>query len=89
MSESFTRELTGETTEIRGASGWREPLREAGAHIYVDGDRPVHVGGGLLLIHAKEGGAARVHLRNGSTLEVAIPAKSSLIFDTKTGAQLL
>ena len=53
----------------------------------MDGDRPVHVGGGLLVIHAKEEGAARV--RNGSTLEVAIPAQSSLIFDTKTGAQLL
>ena len=37
----------------------------------------------------KDGGAARVHLRNGSTLEVAIPAKSSLLFDTQTGVQLL
>ena len=89
LSESFTRELTVETQEIRGAAAWREALRAAGAHIYVDGDRPVHVGGGLLLIHSKEGGAARVHLRNGSRLDIDIPAKSSLIFDTKTGARLL
>ncbi len=89
LSAAFTAELTPATKEIKGAGEWREALRAAGAHIYVDGDRPVHVGGGLLLIHDKDGGAARVHLRNGSTLEVTIPPKSSLIFDARTGARLL
>ncbi|MFN7650023.1 MAG: hypothetical protein ACK5UT_21205 [Acidobacteriota bacterium] len=89
LSAAFTAELTAETRQIEGAAAWREALRAAGAHIYVDGDRPVHVGGGLLLIHDKDGGAARVHLRNGSKIELTIPPRSSLIFDTKTGARLL
>lgn len=89
LSAAFTAELTAETRQIEGATAWREALRAAGAHIYVDGDRPVHVGAGLLLIHDKDGGAARVHLRNGSKIELTIPPRSSLIFDTKTGARLL
>jgi hypothetical protein len=89
LSAAFTAELTPGTRQIEGAGAWREVLRAAGAHIYVDGDRPVHVGGGLLLIHDKDGGAARVHFRNGSTLEVTIPPKSSLIFDARTGTRLL
>jgi len=89
LNESFTRELTEGSKEIRGAAEWPEARGAAGAHMCGNGDRPVPVGGGLSLIHAKEGGAARVHLRNGSTLEVELPAKSSLIFDTKTGAHLL
>jgi len=89
LSAAFTAELTAETRQIEGATAWREALRAAGAHIYVDGDRPVHVGAGLLLIHDKDGGAARVHLRNGSKIKLTIPPRSSLIFDTKTGARLL
>ncbi|MBL8209586.1 MAG: hypothetical protein JNK87_02685 [Bryobacterales bacterium] len=78
------------TTPLGTAAEWREVFREAGAHLYVEGGEDVvHAGAGLVLVHSKEGGARRIVLRGGRTLQVTLPAKSSWVFDARSGERAL
>jgi len=73
-----------------GPAAWRDLFKAAGAHIYVDDeDTVVHAGAGLVLLHTKGGGPRRVTLRNGRSLIVDLPPKSSWLFDANTGERLL
>ena len=68
---------------------WRQILRDAGAHLYVDTGDVVHAGAGLVLVHTKEGGARRVRFRGGAAKDVVLPPKSSWVFDAETGERVL
>jgi hypothetical protein len=70
-------------------AGWREIFRAAGAHLYVAQDAVIHAGGGVVLLHTKEGGPHRLTLRNGRTANLELPPKSSWLFDAVTGDRLL
>jgi hypothetical protein len=68
---------------------WRRIFQAAGAHLYVDGGEVIHAGGGLLLIHTKDGGQRRVAFRSGKAFAVTLPPKASWLFDLETGERLL
>ncbi|BDC51696.1 hypothetical protein F183_A40110 [Bryobacterales bacterium F-183] len=72
------------------AADLRKACDEAGAHLYTDREGDVvHAGGGLVLIHTKDGGPRRLKFRSGRQVEVTLPAKSSWIFDAVSGERLL
>ncbi|MDX2268628.1 MAG: hypothetical protein NW208_11020 [Bryobacter sp.] len=67
---------------------WRRIAKAAGAHVYFESNDVLHAGGGLLLLHSKEGGKKELRLRNGRVLALTMPARSSWIFDAVTGERL-
>ena len=77
------------TQAVVSASALREILQAAGAHVYVDTGDVVHAGGGLVLIHTKDGGKRGVRFRSGREVEVEMPPKSSWIFDAESGERVL
>jgi hypothetical protein len=77
------------TTPPATGKEWREILGAAGAHIYSGGDDVVHAGGGVVLVHSKEGGPRRIAFRGGKAVEVTLPAKCSWVFDAASGERLL
>lgn len=68
---------------------WRRIFAAAGAHLYIDAGEILHAGGGLVLIHTKEGGRRRFTLRSGRALDLDLPPKASWLFDAATGDRLL
>lgn len=68
---------------------WRRIFTAAGAHLYVDGGDIVHAGGGIVLIHSKDGGQRTIRMRSGRGGPMTLPPKSSLLFDAETGEHLL
>lgn len=77
------------TAPVATAAGWREIFRAAGAHIYTESGDVIHAGGGVVLLHSKEGGARTLRLRSGRTLALDLPGVSSWVFDAGTGERLL
>jgi hypothetical protein len=67
----------------------REIFRKAGCHVYTDSGDVLHLGGGILVVHTKEGGERTISLRNGKKIDVTLPAKSTMIMDIETGDILL
>ena len=64
-------------------------LRNSGAHVYTTQGDIVYAGGGILILHTKEGGNHSLTLRNGNTLVFTLPEGSStLVLDSETGAHL-
>lgn len=70
------------------AREWRDLFLAAGAHLYSETGDVVHAGGGVVLIHSKDGGPRRITLR-GKSIEAVLPPKSSWLFDAATGERLL
>jgi len=70
-------------------TNWQPILKQTKAHLYTDHDDVVHAGGGLLLIHTKQGGARNIRLRNGKVIQTTLPANHSLLLDASTGQTLL
>lgn len=92
LDGTWLRELPGGVKfaePIVNPSQWRKLFAEAGAHVYVEGDRVVHAGGGVVLVHGKDRLEGELRLRSGRSIRVQYPAKSSLIFDAESGEQLL
>jgi hypothetical protein len=58
---------------------WRDIFGQAGAHLYTDAGDIVHAGGGLVLIHSKQGGPRRIVLRSGRVVEMTLQPNSSTI----------
>jgi len=71
------------------ARDWRRIFSEAGVHLYTGEGDIVHAGGGLVLIHTKDGGPRQLRFRGGASAAVTFPPKSSLLFDAASGEQLL
>jgi hypothetical protein len=96
LNRAFTRELI-ETPGVRHfpdppltAGRLREIATAAGAHLYTEAEGDiVHAGGGLVLIHTREGGKRTLRFRGGKQVELTLPPKSSWIFDAETGERLL
>jgi hypothetical protein len=42
----------------------------------------------VVLVHSKEGGQRRLELRGGRGIDLALPPKSSWLFDASTGERL-
>jgi hypothetical protein len=74
---------------ITSPSEWRALFAGGGAHIYVEGDNVIHAGGGVVLVHTRDGGRCALKLKNGRALDLDLPPKSSLLFDAATGERLL
>jgi hypothetical protein len=97
LAADFTRELTAAAPGVHvfgappiTAKYLREVAAEAGAHLYTDAEGDIiHAGAGLVLIHSKDGGARKLRFRSGKSVDLALPAKSSWIFDAATGDRLL
>ncbi len=98
LSKAFTRELLEPSSPnlhyLADPPLTGEKLRDiafkAGAHLYTEavGDI-IHAGGGLVLIHSKDGGKRTMQFRSGKRVDLTLPAKSSWIFDATTGERLL
>jgi hypothetical protein len=98
LSKDFTRELLEPAVPNLhyladppiAAEKLREIAARAGAHLYTDtaGDI-IHAGGGLVLVHSKNGGKRTMRFRSGKAAELTLPAKSSWIFDAATGERLV
>jgi hypothetical protein len=68
----------------------RSVMRAAGVHIYNEHTSDVTFSGsGLLWIHSVDGGHRTVRLRNGKTLQLDLPPKSTTLYDNRTGEKLL
>jgi hypothetical protein len=64
-------------------------LRNSGAHVYTTQGDIIYAGGGILIMHTKEGGDHSLTLRNGHTLVFTLPEGSStLVLESETGAHL-
>jgi hypothetical protein len=68
---------------------WRQIFEDAGVHCYTNAGDVVHAGGGLVLVHSKEGGARKIKLRSGKVLDVTLAPKSSWVWDAATGELVL
>ncbi|MCC6395939.1 MAG: beta-galactosidase [Bacteroidetes bacterium] len=73
-----------------GTEPLRHILRSAGAHVYARKGEIVYAGGGLLVVHMKEGGKHEITLRSGKQLTFTLPPGAhTLVLDPDTGALLL
>ncbi|MBM3785277.1 MAG: hypothetical protein FJW30_13005 [Acidobacteria bacterium] len=101
LNAAFTREVTGMDAPGRkdnvwffaappvSTADWRTICKAAGAHVYFEQDDILHAGGGLVLVHSKDGGPRRVTLRNGRVVTGTLKAKSSWVLDAETGEHVL
>ena len=67
----------------------RAIVRQAGAHIYAEGNDSLQAGSGLITLHSGEGGQRRVTLRSGTELELTLMPCSTAVLDAETGESLL
>jgi hypothetical protein len=77
------------TLPLHGPELMRKVLQEAGAHVYCSQTADVlYSGSGLLWIHTVEGGRRTIRLKNGKTLEITLPPKSTMLYNNQTGEQI-
>ncbi len=74
---------------LQNGAVMREIFKNAGCHIYNENGDVIHAGGGILVVHTKEGGPRSIKLRNGKVIETELFSNSTSIFDSETGAILL
>lgn len=74
---------------LHGTEVYRKLLKDAGCHVYNTSGEFMYVHSGLLMLHTKDGGARTIHLRNGKTVQLNLPAQSTWILDANTGEVLL
>jgi hypothetical protein len=68
----------------------RTLLRRAGAHVYGEKDAFFYGGGGLLVLHTREGGTHRVRLRSGKDLQLDLPeGPATILIEPDSGKILL
>ncbi len=67
----------------------REILRSAGAHIYNDANDVTFAGGGLLVVHTKDGGHRRLMPLSGRPIDLDLQPCSTTYLDVETGRKLL
>jgi hypothetical protein len=72
-----------------GHAEWRKMFEAAGVHCYTDDGDVVHAGGGLVLVHTRDGGPRKIKLRGGQAFDAKMPAKSSWVWDAETGELVL
>jgi hypothetical protein len=73
-----------------GTEPLRHILHSAGAHVYARQGEIVYAGGGLLVVHMKDGGNHEITLRSGKRLTFTLPAGAhTLVLDPETGTPLL
>ena len=73
------------TFPLQKTAVFRTMLSEAGCHIYNHADDFTYANAGLLMIHTKDGGTKRIHLKNGKTFELSIPPHSTWLLDAESG----
>lgn len=72
----------------------REPInflmQKTGAHVYGESDAFFYGGGGILVMHTKEGGPRDVQLKNGKNVHLKLPnGPFTVIIDNTSGEVLL
>lgn len=68
---------------------FREIFKQAGAHIYGEGNDVFHEGSGLLMIHTKTGGPKNILLKNGKKVSLDMEPESTIYMDSTTGNVVL
>lgn len=68
---------------------FREIFKQAGAHIYGEGNDVFHQGGGLLMVHTKTGGEKNIILKNGKNVSLDMEPESTVYMDSESGNVLL
>ncbi|MEO8764013.1 MAG: beta-galactosidase [Ginsengibacter sp.] len=68
---------------------WRYVFQQADAHIYDTDEDIFYSGHGVLSIHTLKGGKRNIQLKNGTTLQVSLPANATVLLDSETGKLLL
>jgi hypothetical protein len=74
---------------LHGSDVYRNILKAAGCHVYNEKTDFTYANTGLLLIHTIDGGDRTIHLKNGKKLNIKLPPKSSTLYNTETGEQVL
>ncbi|MGE0885271.1 MAG: hypothetical protein AB7P14_17130 [Blastocatellales bacterium] len=74
---------------LRNPELLRNILRTAGAHIYSEGNDVIYNGGGILTVHTLNGGKRTITFRNGRKIETELAPRSTTLFDSETGKNLL
>jgi hypothetical protein len=68
---------------------FREIFKQAGAHIYGEGNDVFHQGGGLLMIHTKTGGPKNIVLKNGKKVSLNMEPETTVYLGCVTGNVVL
>ena len=67
----------------------RSVFRKAGCHIFEDNGDVIHCGGGILVVHTKNGGKRTITLQNQKKFDLELVPSSTVILDNETGEILL
>ena len=68
---------------------WRAIGRRAGCLVVNDADETTLMGNGLLVVHTLAGGPRQLRLPGGGAVNALLPARSTTVFDARTGKTLL
>lgn len=68
---------------------WRAIGRRAGCLVVNDADETTLLGNGMLVVHTVAGGPRQLRLPGGGTVSALLPARSTTVFDSRTGEPLL
>ncbi|MEN6372961.1 MAG: hypothetical protein ABFD64_13215 [Armatimonadota bacterium] len=74
---------------LRDPDLMREIFRSGGAHIYDECNDVIFAGGGLLVVHTKNGGKRKLMLPNRKSFETKLQSPSTTYFDINTGEIVL
>lgn len=74
---------------LHGSGVFRSLFREAGCVVLNEKDDFTFERNDLLLLHLKEPGSGRLHLRNGAQLDLKVPAPATLLLQAETGMEVL
>jgi hypothetical protein len=74
---------------LHGSDVYRNILKTAGCHVYNEETDFTYANSGLLLIHTVGGGSRTINLKNGKRITINLPPKSSTLYNSETGEQVL
>jgi hypothetical protein len=77
------------TLPLHDTDFFRKLFKEAGCHIYNEANDFTYANSGLILLHTRYGGHRTIHLLNGRTIDIEVPAFSTFLLDASRGNILL
>ena len=85
--ETWTSVYAG--VPLHGSGVFRTLFREAGCLVLNEEDDFTFEKSDHILLHIKEPGSGRLHLGNGSQLDLKVPVPATLLFHAETGVEVL
>lgn len=91
LARRQTRDATTwfSSVPLRGPALIRSLLKSAGVHLYQESGDVTYAGNGMILLHTLAGGERTVALRNGRSVALTLPPKSTVLLDAESGERLL